>query len=130
MWEQRRNRNINKRCQKKCYAMMQPVCPEYPPEPFARVVNDTRAASKKTSLTPRLCFELHSDPEVVFSGTSSRLKTATYQDILKLVSVLQRQDPLRIGRCAYCTEPADLALLDPLEDHISTLTGWSAWWTA
>lgn len=28
--------------------------------PFARVLSDTLAASKKTSATPRLCFELHS----------------------------------------------------------------------
>lgn len=29
--------------------------------PFARVASETRAASKKTSVTPRLCFALHSE---------------------------------------------------------------------
>ena len=38
-----------------CYIMMHLLS-----ELFVRVASDTRAASLKTSVTPRLCFEEHS----------------------------------------------------------------------
>lgn len=36
------------------------LLPVVPPEPFARAPIETRAASTKTSVTPRLCFAEHS----------------------------------------------------------------------
>ncbi len=45
------------------------------PGPFGRVPNDTRAASLKTSFTPRLCFALHSAGRVQIQVSSDTATT-------------------------------------------------------
>ena len=47
------------------------------PGPFGRVLNDTRAASLKTSVTPRLCFALHSAQRPCSNSSTTRHSVTT-----------------------------------------------------